>query len=119
MFDEAVALGYQAPKTLLDWGNMLEYHVMDTWPGNIPDHVTDRWRLYYQYASFFHGLVRPKRGIFERISEWRIKTGNYAFPLELKAFHVLDKLLRRKSHREDEKQSWVMSREDERVSMAG
>jgi radical SAM superfamily enzyme YgiQ (UPF0313 family) len=119
MFDEAVALGYQAPKTLLDWGNMLEYHVMDTWPGNIPDHVTDRWRLYYQYASFFHGLVRPKRGIFERISEWRIKTGNYAFPLELKAFHVLDKLLRRKSHREDEKQSWVMSREDERVSLAG
>ena len=42
------------------------------------------WRLYYQYASFFQGLVRPKRGLMERISGWRMRSGNYRLPLEIK-----------------------------------
>jgi radical SAM superfamily enzyme YgiQ (UPF0313 family) len=119
MYDEALALGYKPPQTVLDWGSMLEYHVMDTWPGNIPPEVEHIWRLYYQYASFFHGLVRPKRGLIERVAEWRIRSGNYALPLELKAFHVMNRVLGRNAHREDKNQTWVMSREDERVSMAG
>jgi radical SAM superfamily enzyme YgiQ (UPF0313 family) len=118
MFDEALALGYQPPQTLEQWGSMLEYHVMDTWKGNIPAHVERRWRLYYQYASFFHGLVRSKRGLLERLAEWRIRTGNYNFPIELRAYYALDRLLGRKdTHREDERQSWIMAREDEAVAM--
>ncbi|MEZ5980122.1 MAG: radical SAM protein [Planctomycetota bacterium] len=117
MFDQSIELGYQPPKTLLEWGSALEYHVMDTWKGNIPEHVKRRWRLYYQYASFFHGLVRPKRGLIERISEWRIRSGNYSLPLELRAFYAMQKLVGKKAHREDEKQTWIMSREDEAVAM--
>lgn len=118
MFDEALAMGYQPPTTLEQWGNMLEYHVMDTWKGNIPAHVERTWRLYYQYASFFHGLVRNKRGWIERLAEWRIRSGNYTLPLELRAYYAFDRLFgRNKSHREDEKQTWIMAREDEAVAM--
>ena len=118
MYQLALDMGYKPPTNLLDWGNQLEYHVMDTWSGNIPDEVQKRWRLYYQYASFFHGLVRPKRGLIEKISEWRIKTGNYNLPLELKAFYVLDRIFGWGSKKEDEKQSWIMKSENESVAMA-
>ncbi len=119
MYDESLALGYVPPRSLHEWGNMLEYHVMDTWEGNIPESVQARWKLYYQYASFFHGLVRKKRGLMEKISEWRMRSGNYALPLELKAYYAFDRIFRRGgAHKEDEKQTWIMSREDEAVSMA-
>lgn len=117
MFEQALKLGYEPPTSLIEWGRMLEYHVMDTWKGNIPPEVTKRWRLYYQYASFVHGLVRDKRGWIEKLSEWRLRTGNYRFPVELKAFYVVDRVLGRNSHKEDEKQSWIMASENESVTM--
>jgi len=109
--------GYQPPTTLDEWGAQLEYHVMETWDGNIPESVNRVWRLYYQYASFMHGLVRPKRGLMERMAQWRIRSGNYRAPYELKAFYLVDKLFGRKAHREDEKQTWIMHAENERVTM--
>ena len=109
--------GYQGPKTLEEWGHQLEYHVMETWEDNIPESVHKRWRLYYQYASFMHGLVRKKRGLFEKIAEWRIKSGNYKLPLELKAFYLMDKAFGWGSHKEDEKQSWIMHAENDKVTM--
>lgn len=109
--------GYEPPTTLDEWGSQLEYHVMETWDGNIPESVTRVWRLYYQYASFMHGLVRPKRGWIERMAEWRIRTGNYRAPYELKAYYLMDKVLGLGSHREDEKQTWIMHAENERVTM--
>ena len=109
--------GYEPPKTLEEWGHQLEYHVMETWSDNIPPSVHRVWRLYYQYASFVHRLVRPKRGLIERIAEWRVKTGNYRLPVELKAFYLLDKAFGWASHKEDEKQSWIMHSENERVTM--
>ncbi len=108
---------YQPPKDLEAWGHQLEYHVMETWKDNIPASVHKRWRLYYQYASFVHGLVRPKRGLIEKIAEWRIKTGDYRLPVELKAFYLMDKVFGWGSHKEDEKQTWIMASENERVTM--
>jgi hypothetical protein len=98
---------------------MLEYHVMETWEGNIPPRVLRDWRLYYQYSSFLHGLVRPKRGVFERISEWRMRSGDFRFPIELKAFYVMDKVMGWGAHKEDERQSWIMKSENEAVTMVG
>jgi anaerobic magnesium-protoporphyrin IX monomethyl ester cyclase len=109
--------GYRPPVDLESWGQLLEYHVMDTWKDNIPESVQRRWRLYYQYASFKHGLVRPKRGLIEKIADWRIKTGDYRLPVELKAFYLFDKLFGWGSHKEDEKQTWIMAAENERVTM--
>jgi radical SAM superfamily enzyme YgiQ (UPF0313 family) len=117
MFRESLEVGYEPPKDLYAWGRMLEYHVLDTWKGNIPDNVKKVWRLYYQYASFVHGLVRPKRGLFERIAEWRMRSGNYTFPLELKAFYVMDRVFGWRSHKEHEKQTWIMKSENQAVTM--
>jgi hypothetical protein len=61
------------------------------------------------YSSCFHGMVRPKRGLIERISGWRLKSGNSTLPIELKIFYALDKLLGGRARREDEKQSWIQS----------
>jgi hypothetical protein len=111
-------MGYVPPNSLEQWGDQLEYHVMDTWKGNIPESVMRRWRLYYQYASFVHGLVRPERGWIERVSEWRLRTGDYRLPLELKAFYLLDKVFGWRAHKEDEKQHWIMKAENDAVTMA-
>ncbi len=111
LFDDALKMGYVPPEGLDNWGKMLQYHVMQTWKDNIPPEVEKIWRLYYQYSSFFHGMVRPKRGLIERISGWRLKSGNYSLPIELKLFYFMDRLLGRRSRREDEKQSWIMSSE--------
>ena len=117
LYKPALEMGYQPPASLLDWGQQLEYHVMETWKGNIPDSVQRTWRLYYQYASFVHGLVRPGRGVMERMANWRLRTGNFAFPLELKLFYLADKLLGWGAKREDLKQSWIMKSENESVTM--
>ena len=85
--------------------------------GHIPDEVWKVWKLYYQYASFVHGLVRPKRGLIERISEWRLRSGNYALPLELKAFYLMDRMFGWRAHKEDQRQTWIMAQENESVAM--
>lgn len=112
LFREAIDMGYVPPGNLAEWGKMLRYHVMHTWKGNIPSHVERIWRLYYQYASFFHGLVRPKRGLLERIAGWRLRSGNYRFPIELKTFYALDRIMGGRSRREDEKQTWIQNAEE-------
>ena len=118
LYKPALGMGYQPPKDLLEWGNQLEYHVMETWKGNIPASVQRVWRLYYQYASFVHGLVRPKKGLIERISGWRMRTGNYTFPVELKLFYLMDRIFGWRAHKEHQRQSWIMSSENERVTNA-
>ncbi len=117
LYKPCLELGYQPPKTLVEWGSQLEYHVMETWKGHIPPKVQKTWRLYYQYASFLHGLVRPERGLIEKISEWRMRTGNFTAPVELKAFYLMDKVFGWRAHKEDQKQSWIMKSENERVTM--
>jgi radical SAM superfamily enzyme YgiQ (UPF0313 family) len=117
LYDEAVQAGYHPPQTLEEWGNQLEYQFMDTWKDNVPPRVKRHLGLYYQYASFYHRLVRPnKNGLMEKISGWRMKTGNYKFPVELKAYYALDKALKWGAHREDKNPTWVMSSENERVA---
>jgi hypothetical protein len=33
---QAIALGYEPPRTLQEWGSIGEYHLEETWPGKIP-----------------------------------------------------------------------------------
>jgi radical SAM superfamily enzyme YgiQ (UPF0313 family) len=117
LYAEAVERGYRPPASLEEWGNQLEYQFTDTWRGNVPPAVKRQLSLYYQYASFVHRLVRPDtNGLIERISEWRLRSGNYSFPIDLKLYYALARLLRWGTHREDQDPSWVMSSENERVA---
>ncbi len=117
LYQEALTMGYVPPTTLYEWGNQLEYQFTDTWKDNIPMSVKKKLRLYYQYASFVHQLVRPnKRGLIEKISEWRLRSGNYQFPVELSTFYLFNRIMKWGFHKEDEKPTWVMSSENERVA---
>ncbi len=117
-YDLAVReFGYQSPKTLEDWGNQLEYHVMETWQGHIPPRVQQRWRRYYRYAALYHGLVREKQGLMEKLARWRIRTGNYSLPIDLKLFELADLVMGWRAHREDQIQTWIMHSEQDRVTM--
>ena len=117
LFEEAVKMGYAPPQTLEEWGAQLEYQFTDTWKDNVPLGVKKHLQLYYQYASFVHRLVRPnKNGLIERLSEWRLRTGNYKFPVDLRAYYALARFMRWSRHREDLDPSWVMSSENERVA---
>lgn len=113
MYREAIRLGYEPPTDILRWGDQIEYHLMDPWKDQISPEVLQVWRLYTQYASFFHAVVRSRRGLIERIAEWRIRSGNYAFPLELKVFYLLERLFGWTAQREAEKQTWMRAAERE------
>ena len=119
MYREAIELGYQPPTDILEWGDQIEYHLMEPWEDQIPTDVLRVWRLYTQYASFFHGVVRSRRGLIERIAQWRIRSGNYLFPVELKAYHLMERLFGWSEEREAEKQTWMRAAERELAPLIG
>ena len=96
-FDTAVKLGYQAPKTLADWGDCLEYK-LEVDDIRLPQDVFETWRRYNITASFYDNLVHEGSGFvrdfMHKISGWRLRKHNYAFPLEQKLFHLFVKLTR-------------------------
>ena len=46
MWDEAIALGYQPPRRIEEWGSIGEYHLEETWPRKIPPHVAEMRKLF-------------------------------------------------------------------------
>jgi radical SAM superfamily enzyme YgiQ (UPF0313 family) len=95
MWDEAIALGFQPPQSLVEWGSLGEYHLHETWPGRIPPEVAKVRRLYCHYQTLARGLARKKPGVWERLARWRLETGNYALgAVEAKAFDVVRRMTR-------------------------
>jgi radical SAM superfamily enzyme YgiQ (UPF0313 family) len=117
LYDEALTKGYKPPATLRDWGNQLDYALGDNWKENVPPRVKRQLRLYYQYASFAQHVVRQKRGWIERLAEWRMRTGNYKFPLDLKAYYFVNNRLLRKN-KSDAVEAWVLTSEKMRAQEA-
>ena len=62
MWDQAIELGYEGPKTLPEWGSIGEYHLEETWPGVIPEKVKQMRMMYQHYATMSYGLARGKIG---------------------------------------------------------
>jgi len=96
-FDTAVKMGYQPPKTLEDWGACLEYrYEFDDL--QLPDDVIRTWKRYGVASTFYDGLAMEGaelfRAVMKRISGWRLRRGNYTFPLEHKLFHAYVKMTR-------------------------
>ncbi len=96
-WDKAVALGYQAPTTFDDWGSCLEYKY-ETDDVGLPLDVLRTWKRYGAASSFYDGLVTEGSGmvrhVLRNISGWRLRSGNYAFPIEQKLFDVFAKMTR-------------------------
>ncbi len=96
-YDTAVKNGYQPPRTLEEWGACLEYkYEIDDL--HLPDDVVRTWKRYGVASTFYDGLAmegaRTLRELMRKISGWRLKSGNYAFPIEHKLFHMYVKMTR-------------------------
>ncbi|QDV05660.1 B12 binding domain protein [Planctomycetes bacterium Poly30] len=94
-FDKAVRLGYQAPRTLEEWGGCLEYRE-EFDDIQIPEDVLRTWKRYGVASTFYDGLAMEGaewfRAVLKKVSAWRLKSGRYGFPIEHKAFHAYVKL---------------------------
>ncbi len=96
-FDKSVELGYQPPRTLEEWGACLEYK-LDVDDLQLPEDVVRTWRRYGVASTFYDGLAKEggdlMRRMMQRISGWRLRKGNYSFPVEHKLFHAYSRLRR-------------------------
>lgn len=93
MFREAVALGYQPPKTLEEWGEIGDYRRHETWPGKIPPEVARARKLYNHFTTLSKGVARGKVGWWERRAQKRLATGDFRLgSIEAKAFDVYQRV---------------------------
>lgn len=94
-FEIAVRNGHQAPTTLAEWGDVLEYKY-EIGGSGLPEDVLRRWRRYGVTSTFYDGLAKEGSGmvrdLMRKISGWRLRTNNFDFPIEQKLFHALVRL---------------------------
>ncbi len=108
MWDQAIALGYQPPQKLEEWGSIGEYHLEETWPGKIPPEVALRRKMYQHYVTLSYGLARGKMGWWERRAEKRLRENNFSGAvLEARAFDVFNRIEKKIFPREEVSRSWV------------
>ena len=108
MWDEAVELGYQGPKTIPQWGSIGEYHLEETWPGNIPPQIARARMMYQHHATLSYGLARGRIGWWERRAQRRLEDGSYKRArLEAKAFGIFARFERRFFGGAETARSWV------------
>jgi anaerobic magnesium-protoporphyrin IX monomethyl ester cyclase len=108
MWDQAIELGYEGPATLPEWGSIGEYHLEETWPGNIPPSVGDARMMYQHYATLSYGLARGKVGWWERRAQKRLEDGTFLQGrLEAKAFSLYNRLCKKVFNQEETVRSWV------------
>ena len=94
-YDKAIEIGYKPPTTLEQWGDVLEYkyEVDDV---TLPEDVVKTWRRYGATSSFYDGLVQEGSGFMRegirKLAGWRLRNGNYTFPIEQKAFDMYVKV---------------------------
>ena len=109
MYEQALASGFQPPRTLLEWGDFESYHTEETWPERIPAFVLERRRLFQHFATLSHGHARGRIGWWERRAKRRLERGSYRFArAEAKAFDVYFRLTQGRTARTaGEKAAWL------------
>ncbi len=96
MFRQAVDLGYKPPVELVDWGSIGEYHLQETWPGNIPEEVARVRKAYDHFRTLDRGLARGTKGFWEKRARRRLETGDYSnSSWEMRAFDVYNRVERK------------------------
>ena len=94
-FDEAVKLGYEAPKNFHDWGMCFEYkyNAQNT---PLPKSIRETWRRYNNTAAIYDMHVQEGwhwiRKAMSRVAGWRLRRGQYKFPVEQKFYDVYVRL---------------------------
>jgi radical SAM superfamily enzyme YgiQ (UPF0313 family) len=108
MWDEAIALGYEGPQTIPEWGSIGEYHLEETWPGNIPPRVQRARMMYQHHATLSYGLARGRIGWWERRAQQRLADDSYKDARwEAKAFGVFNRVRKTVLRTSDVPRSWV------------
>jgi hypothetical protein len=112
MWDQAIALGYQPPQKIEEWGSIGEYHLEETWPGKIPADVALLRKMYQHYVTLDYGLARGKIGFWEKRAKRRLERGELVggFPSarwEARAFDVYNRIEKKLFPRQELSRSWV------------
>jgi radical SAM superfamily enzyme YgiQ (UPF0313 family) len=108
MWDQAIALGYDPPKKLEEWGSIGEYHLEETWPGKIPPNVALRRKMYQHYVTLSYGLARGKMGWWERRAEKRLRENDFrGAVMEARAFDLYNRFEKRLFPRQEVSRSWI------------
>jgi radical SAM superfamily enzyme YgiQ (UPF0313 family) len=108
MWDQAVGMGYQPPKGLIEWGSIGEYHLEETWPGKIPPNVAEMRKLYQHYVTLSYGLARGRIGWWEKRAERRLRENNFRLGmLEARAFDAYNRVEKKLFPRQELSRSWV------------
>jgi len=110
MWDQAIELGYDPPKELIEWGSIGEYHLEETWPGKIPPHVADARKMYQHFVTLDYGLARGKRGFWEKRAGKRLADGSYtsgSARWEARAFDVYNRVERKIVKREETTRTFI------------
>jgi len=96
LYPRALELGYRPPARLEDWGLMSDYHIQESWKGNIPPEVERARRLFEHYSTLKFGIVRDRYGWWERRAARRMQTGDFrGARIEAKAFDLWHRVTRR------------------------
>lgn len=96
LYAKALELGYRPPTNLEDWGLMEDYHIQESWKGNIPAHVVQARKLFEHFSTLKFGLAREHFGWWEKRAARRMATGDFrGGKWEAKAFDMYHRLTRR------------------------
>jgi len=96
LYARSLELGYRPPERLEEWGLMSDYHIQESWKGNVPEHVEQARRLFEHYSSLKFGIVRDRYGFWERRAARRLQSGDFrGARLEAKVFDLYHRLTRR------------------------
>jgi radical SAM superfamily enzyme YgiQ (UPF0313 family) len=89
LYREALAQGYEPPKSLIEWGSFGDYRRHETWTGHVPEHVLERRKLLIHYAALAKGVPRARDGWWEARARRRLARDDWRFGrLEARAFEV-------------------------------
>jgi len=110
MWDQAVEMGYKGPTSLPEWGSIGEYHLEETWPGNIPPRVAEVRRKYQHYVTLSYGLARGRIGWWEKRAQEHLENGSYKRRAwEAKAFGLHERVRRKFTSASTLPPTWIDS----------
>lgn len=90
-YEQAERLGWNLPRSFEAWGKFFEWK-WHTEGNPMPDEIRTAWRRYIQTASHYDRHVKDGPGwmreVVAKTAAWRLRSGNYGFPVEQKLFDL-------------------------------
>jgi radical SAM superfamily enzyme YgiQ (UPF0313 family) len=86
LYDKAVEMGFKPPQKTEDWCVLVWSDSKSELPWTEVDH-----RLFY-YMERYSVFVKTRISLITKIHRWRLRTLNFAFPIDLKLFLFLERV---------------------------